>query len=86
MSECAKCGHDDWTYFSLEYKGEPYLMEACRNCTAVKPEGLVEPLTAAIKADLEVSVELETDSEKIARMDAMLCEIYDMLTNNEEAE
>ena len=79
MSECTECGANDWGYFHCTYKDGTYLIEACLQCTAVKPEGLIEPLMEAIRDEvgLNMEVTLETDSEKIARIDRNLQELID---------
>ena len=83
------CDHD-WSAYHCEYEEETIIMEACNKCFRVNPHGLFIELKRIIRkeileeAGLNVDVILETDSEKITRMDEMLRVILNMLTETIE--
>ena len=88
MTECSVCGASDWTYFHCEHGGVNYLIEACRECTAVRAEGLMEQLTEniteQIKGELVIEVQLESIEDKITRIDETLQAIWSYLNSEEE--
>ena len=78
MSECAECGIDDWTYYHCEYRDNTYLIEACANCTAVKPEGLIEQLMEVVRDEMEIEFTPESDAEKFRRIEEKLDKLIEL--------
>ncbi len=91
MSECIECGANDWTFWGCSYGDNEYVVEACRGCTRVKPDGFILQLTDDIRdelkaeAELNIGVVLKTLEDKVARIDEVVLEIRDMLNGIIEA-
>ncbi len=100
MSECVECGANDWTFWGCSYGDNEYVVEACRGCTRVKPDGFILQLTDDIREELRaesdeqesednllnVEVVLKTDSEKIDRIDQCVMEILCRMPKTDEEE
>ena len=78
MTECLECGANDWTYYHCEYKDGSYLIEACNNCTAVKPDGLIEQLMEVIKEEMEIEFTPESDTEKLKWIEEKVDKLIEM--------
>ncbi len=74
------CDHE-WSAYYCEYEEHTVVMEACNKCFSVNPDGLFIELKEIIREEilkesgLQVEVTLETDSEKIDRIDQCVMEI-----------
>lgn len=86
MSECIQCGANDWTYYHCDYEDNTYLIEACANCTAVKPDGLIEQLMEVVREEMEVEFTPETVEVKLRRIEEKIDILIKLNDDNPQLE
>ena len=78
MTECLECGANDWTYYHCTYEDSTHLVEACRNCQTIPPDGLVEQLMEVLREEMAIEFTPESDTEKLKRIEEKVDKLIDM--------
>ena len=78
MTECLECGANDWTYYHCTYEDSTHLVEACRNCQTIPPDGLVEQLMEVLREEMAIEFTPESDTEKLRRIEDKLDELIEL--------